>query len=117
MLDHFVNLLFQRAAANELVNLYIACLADAKCPIRRLILDRGIPPPVEMKDVAGRRQIQPRAARFERKHEERRPSGRLKPFNHPIALFLRDGSMQEVLDTMRRVLVLIAKHRRAAQRG
>src|SRR5712691_6377288 len=58
VLDHLVDLLFQRPRADELAYLDVAFLADAEGPVGRLVLDRGVPPPVEMDHVARRGQIQ-----------------------------------------------------------
>src|SRR5208283_6127894 len=49
----------------------IAFLADAEGAVGRLVLDRWVPPAVEMHDMRGRRQIEARAAGLERKDEER----------------------------------------------
>src|SRR5437899_504595 len=46
-LDHFVDLLLQRADADEFVDLDVAILADAERAVGRLILDGRVPPAVE----------------------------------------------------------------------
>ena len=50
-LDHLVDLLLQRAGADELVDLHVARLADAEGAVGRLVLDRRVPPAVEVEDV------------------------------------------------------------------
>src|SRR6266545_2844736 len=61
--DHLVDLLLHRSPAHELVHLHVACLPDAEGPVGGLILHCRVPPAIEMKHVAGPRQIQPRPSR------------------------------------------------------
>src|SRR5206468_12891757 len=58
--DHFIDLLLQGACANELVNLHVPLLANAKRAVGRLVFDSGVPPSVEMKHVVRGREIQSR---------------------------------------------------------
>ncbi len=55
----------QGPATDELVDLHIARLADTESTIGGLVLDRRIPPAVEVNDVVGGRQVEPRAAGLE----------------------------------------------------
>ena len=57
-LDHLVDALLERAVAYELVDLHLAVLTDAEGPVRRLVLDGGIPPAVEVEDVVGGREVE-----------------------------------------------------------
>src|SRR5205807_1731341 len=86
-LDHLVDLLFQCTHAEELVHQYVARLADAEGAVGRLVLDRRVPPAVEVKDVPRRRQVETRAARLEREHEDARASRIvLEALHQPVAL-------------------------------
>ena len=88
-LDHRVDLLFQRARADELMHLHVLLLPDAKGAVGRLVLHGRVPPAVEVEDVVGGRQVQAHAARLQREQEEGRlrrlrsgsapPSGRAAP--------------------------------------
>ena len=69
--DQGVDAFLDRAAADELVDQDVALLADAEGPVGRLVLDRRVPPAVEMDDVRGGGQVQAGAARLEREDEER----------------------------------------------
>ena len=69
--DQLINLILHCTAADEFVNEHVALLADAEGPIGRLVFDGGVPPAVEVDDVAGSREVQPRATGLEREHEER----------------------------------------------
>ena len=73
-LDQPVDLLFDRAAADELVHQHVPLLADAEGAVGGLVLDGRVPPAVEVDDVRGRGQVQAGAAGLEREHEERQPS-------------------------------------------
>src|SRR5450755_3663295 len=53
LLDHDVDALLQRADADELAHLHVASLANPECPVGGLILDRRIPPSVDMDNVVG----------------------------------------------------------------
>ena len=76
--DHGVDAFFHRAAADELVDQHIPFLANAKRSIRGLVLDRGIPPAIEVHHVRSGGQVQPAAPGLERDHKERRASVLLK---------------------------------------
>ena len=67
----FLDSLLDCATADELVHEHVALLSDAEGAVARLVFDRRIPPAVEMRDMRGRRQSEPRSARLERQHEER----------------------------------------------
>ena len=82
-------------AQTNFVHLHVLRLAYPECTIRRLILNRRIPPPVEVKDVVGTGKIQAAPASLERKHEERRAAVSLKTVDHLITPDLRYGSMEK----------------------
>src|SRR5262249_44076983 len=67
-----VDLLLARPAAHELVHQHAVLLADAVGAIRRLALGGGVPPAIEVNDVAGGRQVEAGAAGLQRQHEEGR---------------------------------------------
>src|ERR1019366_3920724 len=71
-LNHGVDPFFDGAAADKLVYQDVAFLADAEGAIGRLVLDSGVPPAIEMNDVASRREVESAAAGFERDDEKRR---------------------------------------------
>src|SRR3989442_3814079 len=70
-----VDLLLYRATADELVHQHVPLLANAEGAIGGLLLDGRVPPAVEVDDVGGGREIEARAARLEREHEEGRLAG------------------------------------------
>src|SRR5256885_11519863 len=70
--DHLINLLFKRAGAEELVHLHVLLLPDAKRAVGRLILDRRIPPAIEVEDMVRGGEIEARASSFEREPEDAR---------------------------------------------
>ena len=49
--DEIVNTLLHRAPADELVDEHVLLLADAKGAVRCLVLDRRVPPPVEVDNM------------------------------------------------------------------
>ena len=65
------DLFFNGVLCNELIHLHRVLLTDAVGAVRRLILDRGIPPRIQMDHVVGRREVEPRAARLEADEKER----------------------------------------------
>src|SRR5271163_1922758 len=71
-------------------------LPDAKRAVGRLVLDRRIPPAVEVKDVIRLREIEPGAAGLEREDEEGRPVSTLEGLDHLVALGLCNGAVQEI---------------------
>ena len=70
LFDQGVDLLFDRSAANELVDQHVAALADAERPVGRLILDGRVPPAVEMYYVLGGGQVQAGPAGLQRQDEK-----------------------------------------------
>src|SRR5207248_5242270 len=64
-IDQGVNLLLYRAAANELVYQDVLLLADPERPVGSLVLDRWIPPAIEMHDMGCRGQGQTGATRLQ----------------------------------------------------
>src|SRR6185312_17017346 len=85
-LDERVDLLLDGASADELVDEHRALLADAIRAVRRLALDGGVPPAIEVDHVAGGREIETGAAGFQRENEERRAVLPLKLLDEPHAL-------------------------------
>src|SRR6266851_9843904 len=71
-LDHIVDLLLHGSGAEKLVHLHLAGLPDTEGTVRRLILDGGVPPAVEVEDVVGGGQIEPCAACLQRQQEQPR---------------------------------------------
>ena len=49
--DHLIDAFFNRASGHEFVHQHIVSLADAKGTVGGLILDRWIPPAIEVDDV------------------------------------------------------------------
>ena len=78
------------------MHLHVPRLTDAKSTVGSLILDGRVPPAVKVKDVVGAGQVQPRAAGFERKDEDRRAvSFLLKTRHQAIPLLLRRAAVQK----------------------
>jgi hypothetical protein len=69
--DDLVDFLLDSSAANELVNLNVVLLTDSECTVRCLVLDGGVPPPLEMEDMIGGRQVQPCPHDLEKERTER----------------------------------------------
>ena len=82
------------AATDELVDEHVPLLPDAEGAVGGLVLDRGVPPAIEVDDVRGRRQVQPRAARLEREDEERGPCLVLERVDQRLALLDRHRPVQ-----------------------
>ena len=73
LVDQGVDAFLDGAAADELVDQHVPLLADAERPVGRLVLDRRVPPAIEMDDVRGGGQVQAGPARLQREDEERGP--------------------------------------------
>ena len=96
VLDHPVDPLLERPAADELVDLHVLRLADPEGAVRRLLLDGRVPPAVDVEDVRGAREVEARPARAEREHEERRRVVvLLEAPDHLGARAARDAAVQE----------------------
>ena len=65
------------------MNLNRLCLADPVSPVRRLLLDRGVPPPVEMDHVVCPGEVQSGSCCLERK-KKHGYSAILKAVNHGL---------------------------------
>src|SRR3990172_6775681 len=52
-LRELVHPFFDGAGADELVDCDRSLLADAERPVRRLVVHRGVPPPIVVEDVPG----------------------------------------------------------------
>jgi hypothetical protein len=87
VLNHLVYLLFERAGAEELVHLHILALPDAEGAVGRLVLDRRVPPAVEVEDVIRGREVEARAARFEREQEDVRVGDEVLSYNQTTKQF------------------------------
>ena len=70
--DQLVDFILDGAATDELVHEDVAELADAEGAVGRLILDGGVPPPVEVDDMRRGGEIEAGATGFEGQDEERR---------------------------------------------
>ena len=64
----------------------VAFLPNAEGAVGRLVFDHWVPPAVKVDDMRSRRQVQARAARFEREDEERRPGVFLEGIDQRFAL-------------------------------
>jgi hypothetical protein len=71
-LDHLVDAFLERPPHHELVHLHRPRLPDAVRPVGRLVLDRRVPPPVEVEHVRRRGQVQADAAGLEAEEQDRR---------------------------------------------
>ena len=74
---------------------HVALLPNAIGAVGRLVLDRRVPPAVEMHDMRGAGQIEPGAARLERQHEERRALVFLERLHELLALGDRRVAVQD----------------------
>ena len=92
--DHPVYAFFDRAPGDELVDQHIASLADAERAVGRLVLNRRVPPAIEVNDVRSCRQVEPRTARLQRQDEERRPVLVLKTLHQQAAALDAGGAVQ-----------------------
>src|SRR5262249_49113225 len=70
-LDHVLDFFLNGALADKLVHKHVPGLADPKGAFGGLVLNRRVPPPVEMDDMRGRGEIEPGTTRLEGQHEER----------------------------------------------
>src|SRR5687767_5032953 len=68
-----VDPLLEGARADEAVHVDVLALAEAVRAVGRLLLDRRVPPAIEVEDVVRRRQVEAAAAGADRDHERRRP--------------------------------------------
>jgi len=69
--DDLVDFLLESSAANELASLNVVLLTDSERTIHCMVLDGGVPPPVEMEDMIGGRQVQPCPNGLERERTKR----------------------------------------------
>ena len=84
--DHRVDSLLDCTTTDELMYQDIPRLSNSECSISSLVLNRGIPPAVEVDDVTGGGQVQSGTAGLEREDEERRPVFALKALDEPSPL-------------------------------
>lgn len=64
------DLLLDRPLGDQSVDRHRGVLANPVGPIRRLVLDGGIPPGIEVYDIVGRRKVEPDSAGFERDQKD-----------------------------------------------
>ena len=91
------DLLLDGAARDQPVHLHRPGLADPVGAVGGLLLDRGVPPAVEVDDVVGAGEVEPGAAGLEREQEDRRPSPCLEAAHHRLALADRGAAVQELV--------------------
>src|SRR5271166_5293796 len=72
----------------------IPLLSNSECPISSLVLDRGIPPAVEVDDVTGGGQVQSGTAGLEREDEEGWPVLALKALDESPPLGDRGAAVK-----------------------
>jgi hypothetical protein len=72
VLDRLIDASFQGSSADELAHLDVVALADPECRVGGLVLDRGIPPAVDVDDMVGSGEVHPGASGLERQQEDRR---------------------------------------------
>ena len=92
--DELVDLLLDGAATDELVDQHVLRLSDAERPVGGLVLDRRVPPAIEVHHVRGGREVEPRAAGLERQHEERHRLVFLEALDQLLALLHLGPAMQ-----------------------
>src|SRR5438552_15477730 len=85
-LEQLIDSLLERPHANETVHEHRLVLTDAMHAVGRLLLDRRVPPAVEMDHVVRRRQVQPATPSLDRDDEDRRPFGGLERAQDVVAL-------------------------------
>ncbi len=67
--EQLIDSLFERRGADETVHEDRLALTEAVHAIRRLLLHRRVPPPVEVEHMVRRRQVQATAACTDRDHQ------------------------------------------------
>src|SRR5947208_670699 len=96
LLEHRVHLLLDSASGEQLVHLHRPLLPDPVGAVGRLVLDRRVPPAVEVEDVTRGSEVESRPACLYREHEHLRPAGVvLEPPHHGIARRARDPAVEE----------------------
>ncbi len=85
LVDQGVDAFLDGTAADELMDQHVAFLTDAKRPVGRLVLDRRIPPAIEVDHVRCGSQVQAGPAGLERQDEERRPVVALELIDNGLA--------------------------------
>ena len=86
--DDLVEVFLASSATDKIVELNVAYLTDSECTVDCLVLDGGVPPPVEREDMIGGCQVQPCPTGLEKEDEETRSiaAARRKAIRHPVAL-------------------------------
>src|ERR1051326_7918368 len=104
-------MLLHRADTDELVNLHVLYLSDAKGAVGGLVLDGRVPPAIKVEDMIGRRQVEADTASFQREDEERRAVPVfLKTLHHRIALLFGRTAVQEEDFAAQPFLQVLAQH-------
>src|SRR5512139_2750128 len=93
--DHLVNLLLEGAGADELVDLDVPPLADAKRAVGSLVLDCRVPPPIKVKDAVCPGEVQSRSPGLQGEDEDGRAVLPLEPLDQSLALVLRHSAMKK----------------------
>lgn len=94
---HLIYFLLDGALTDELVQEHVARLADAIGPIGGLVFDCWVPPPVEVNDVVGARQVETDARCLGREHRIRQVVAGLLKLGHPLtAGFDADTSVYDM---------------------
>src|SRR3546814_5650611 len=83
-----------RPHGNQAVGLNGPVLADATSPVAGLVLHRRVPPPVDVADVGGPREVEAGAAGLERQEEERHLAG-LEAVDHLVAAWRGHAAEEE----------------------
>src|SRR5271157_192431 len=81
--DQLIDFFFDRPPAYELVYQHILVLSNAERAVRSLVLNRGVPPAIEVDHVRSGGKIEARTPGLEREHEEPHRFVFLKP-SHQI---------------------------------
>ena len=81
--DQVVDLLFERAGGDELAHLHVSMLADPERAVGGLVLDRRVPPAVEVDHVVRGSEVEAGAAGLQR-HQEHRGPRRLEARHHLV---------------------------------
>ena len=102
-------MLLKRPGRDEEMHEHRLRLSDAVRPVRRLVLDRRIPPPVEVDDVRRLREIETKPARFQRQDEEARTPRGLKRLHLSLTFLHRKRAVQKRELARESLLKLVSK--------
>jgi hypothetical protein len=109
--DDLGDLFLERSDLDELVNLNVRFLDDSEGTVGCLVLDGGVPPPVEMEDMVGCSQVQPCPTGLEREDEATRviAARRLKAIHHAAAMGFKNLSAQPYYITAERFFKMVVE--------